>query len=73
MATQEEPDLIPAGGTAYRLDLTASQMKITHTALRALRGDLGHDEHDVRVIVDEVLDKLQDEHVMRAIDITRGR
>jgi hypothetical protein len=73
MSAQEDPDLIPAGGTAYRLELTAAQMKITHTALRALRGDLGHDEHDVRVIVDEVLAKLPDEHAIRAIDISRGR
>jgi hypothetical protein len=73
MASQEDPDLIAAADTAYRLELTASQLKITHTALKVLRDGLGHDEHDVRVIVDEVLDKLPDEHAIRAIDITRGR
>jgi hypothetical protein len=71
MSADQDPDLIPPGETAYRLELTATQMKITHTALRVLRDGLGHDEHDVRVIADEVLDKLPDEHVMRAIDITR--
>jgi hypothetical protein len=73
MSAQEDPDLIAASETAYRLELTAAQMKITHTALRVLRDGLGHDEHDVRVIVDEVLAKLPDEHAIRAIDITRGR
>jgi hypothetical protein len=73
MPAQEDPDLIPAGETAYRLDLTAAQLKITHTALKVLRDDLGHDEHDVRVIADQVLAKLPDEHAIRAIDITRGR
>jgi hypothetical protein len=73
MSAQEDPDLIAAGDVAYRLELTAAQMKITHTALRVLRDGLGHDEHDVRVIVDEVLAKLPDEHAIRAIDITRGR
>jgi hypothetical protein len=73
MSAQEDPDLIGANETAYRLELTAAQMKITHTALRVLRDGLGHDEHDVRVIVDEVLAKLPDEHAIRAIDITRGR
>jgi hypothetical protein len=71
MSANQDPDLIAPGDTAYRLELTAAQMKITHTALRVLRDGLGHDEHDVRVIVDEVLAKLPDEHVMRAIDITR--
>jgi hypothetical protein len=71
MSADHDPDLIPAHETAYRLELTAAQMKITHTALRVLRDGLGHDEHDVRVIADEVLAKLPDEHVMRAIDISR--
>ena len=33
--------------------------------------DLGHDERDVLGIVREVLDKLPDEHSIRAIDIRR--
>jgi hypothetical protein len=73
MPAQEDPDLIPAGETVYHLDLTAPQLKITHTALKVLRDGLGHDEHDVRVVVDHVLAKLPDEHAIRAIDITRGR
>lgn len=57
---------------AYRLELTAAQLKITHTALHSLLDDLGHDEADVKNIVRQVLDKLPDEHSIRAIDLKRG-
>jgi hypothetical protein len=66
-------DLIQPGETAYRLELTAAQMKIVHTALKSLFDDLGHDESDVKAVVAEVLDKLPDEHVIRAIDLDRER
>lgn len=42
-------------------------MKITHTALRSLFRDLGREQADELEIVRRVLDKLPDEHVMRAI------
>ena len=57
---------------AYRLELTPAQLKITHTALHSLLDDLGHDEHDVKDVVRAVLDKLPDEHSIRAIDLDRG-
>ena len=57
---------------AYRLDLTPAQLKITHTALHTLLDGLGHDEADVMEIVRAVLDKLPDEHSIRAIDLDRG-
>ena len=57
---------------AYRLELTPAQLKITHTALHSLLDDLGHDEADVKDIVRAVLDKLPDEHSIRAIDLKRG-
>ena len=41
-------DLIGPDEIAYRLELTAAQLKIVHTALRALFDDLGHDERDVK-------------------------
>jgi hypothetical protein len=44
-------------------------MKITHTALRALLDDFGHEEAEVGRIIHEVLDKLPDEHSIRAIDL----
>lgn len=63
--------LIGPDETAYRLDLTPAQLKITHTALKALLDDFGHEEHDVHRVVREVLDKLPDEHAIRAIDLKR--
>jgi hypothetical protein len=54
---------------AYRLELTPAQLKVTHTALRSLLDDFGHDEHDVLRVIHEVLDKLPDEHSIRAIDL----
>lgn len=66
-------NLIGPLDTAYELELTPAQLKVTHTALRSLRDDLGHDEHDVQEIVAEVLAKLPDEHAMRAIDLDRER
>lgn len=67
----DDTDLIGPGDTAYRLELTPAQLKITHTALRALLHDFGHEEHDVHKLVHEVLDKLPDEHAIRAIDLRR--
>jgi hypothetical protein len=64
-------DLIQPGEIAYRLELTAAQMKIVHTALKSLYDDLGHEEHDVKQVVGAVLDKLPDEHDIRAIDLGR--
>jgi hypothetical protein len=67
----DEPNLIGPDDTAYRLDLTAAQLKITWTALKSMLDDFGHDERDVHEIVRQVLDKLPDEHSIRSIDISR--
>jgi hypothetical protein len=64
-------DLIGPNEIAYRLDLTAAQLKIVHTALRSLYDGLGHEEHDVKQVVSDVLDKLPGEHDIRAIDLAR--
>jgi hypothetical protein len=64
-------DLIQPDETAYRLDLTAAQLKIVHTALKSLFDDLGHEENDVKRVVGSVLDKLPGEHEIRAIDLKR--
>jgi len=66
-----EENLIGPDETAYRLELTAAQLKIVHTALKTLRDDLGHEEHDVLQVVSSVLDKLPGEHEIRAIDLNR--
>jgi hypothetical protein len=55
----------------YHLELTPAQLKITHTALRSLLDDFGHDEPDVVHVIHEVLDKLPDEHAIRAIQLDR--
>jgi hypothetical protein len=55
----------------YHLELTPAQLKITHTALRSLLDDFGHHERDVLTIIHEVLDKLPDEHAIRAIQLDR--
>lgn len=67
----DEIDLIGADETAYRLDLTPAELKVTWTALKALHDDYGHEERDVQQIVRGVLDKLPGEHEVRAIDIGR--
>jgi hypothetical protein len=58
---------VPAGDFHYHLELTPAQLKITHTALKSLLDDFGHDQHDVHRVIHEVLAKLPDEHSIRAI------
>jgi hypothetical protein len=53
----------------YHLELTPPQLKITHTALRSLLDDFGHDERDIHALIHEVLAKLPDEHAIRAIQL----
>jgi hypothetical protein len=67
MAEDFEP--VQPGEIAFRLDLTAAQLKVVHTGLKGLLDDLGHDEHDVRDVVASVLGKLPDEHSIRAINL----
>ena len=64
-------DLIGPDEIAYRLDLTAAQMKIVHTALKSLFDDLGHEQHDIHDVISAVLQKLPGEHDIRAIDLDR--
>lgn len=62
-------DLIAPHETAYRLELTPAQLKITHSALKSMLADFGHDEPDVHRVIREVLAKLPDEGSIRAISI----
>ncbi|HTU84717.1 MAG TPA: hypothetical protein VMF57_04030 [Solirubrobacteraceae bacterium] len=64
-------DLIQPDEVAYRLELTPAQLKIVHTALKSLFDDLGHEERDVKKVVQAVLDKLPGEHEIRAIDLAQ--
>jgi hypothetical protein len=66
-----EDNIIGPDEPAYHLQLTAAQLKVTHTALKSLFDDLGHEERDVQDVVREVLAKLPGEHDIRAIDLKR--
>ena len=55
--------------TAYRLELTPAQMKVTHAALRSMLQDFGHDERDVHDLVKAVLAKFPSEEEIRGIDL----
>ena len=67
MAT-EPTDLIAPDETALRLELTPAQLKVTHSALRSMLTDFGHDEPDVHRVIREVLAKLPEDASIRAID-----
>jgi hypothetical protein len=53
----------------YHVDFTPAQLKVVHTALKSMLDDFGHDEADVVRVIHDVLDKLPDEHSIRAIDL----
>jgi hypothetical protein len=55
------------GPFKYHLELSPAQLKITHTALHSLLDDFGHEQSDVHRVIREVLDKLPDDHAMRAV------
>ncbi|HWX74536.1 MAG TPA: hypothetical protein VNZ05_04465 [Solirubrobacteraceae bacterium] len=56
-------------GEILTVPLSAPQMKITHSALRLLLNDLQREQADEREILRRVLDKLPDEHAIRAIEL----
>jgi hypothetical protein len=49
--------------------LTPPQMKITHSAVRLLLNDLQREQADEREVLRAILEKLPDEHTMRAIEL----
>ena len=65
----DDVDLIGPDETAYTLDLTPAQMKVTWNALHSMLNDFGHEQHDIQKLIHEVLDKLPDEHAIRSIQI----
>ena len=67
--TAEERSGGPIKDFHYHLELTPAQLKITHTALKSLLDDFGHEEHDVHRVIHDVLAKLPDEHSIRAISL----
>jgi hypothetical protein len=67
--SDEGSDITQTTQFHYHLELTPAQLKITHTALRSLLDDFGHDEPDVVRVIHEVLEKLPDQHAIRAIQL----
>jgi hypothetical protein len=60
----------PAGASGVlTVALTPPQMKITHSAVRLLLNDLQREQEDERAVLRAILEKLPDEHTMRAIRI----
>ena len=55
----------------HTIELTEEELRLVHAALRSYLDDFGHDERDVHRVVHEVLQKLPDEHSIRAIDLNR--
>jgi hypothetical protein len=51
------------------LALAPGQMKITHSAVKLLLNDLQREQAAERAVLRAVLDKLPDEHTMRAIEL----
>jgi hypothetical protein len=60
---------VPEPNGRLTVELTPPQMKIAHTAARLLLDDLQREQAPEREILRRVLDKLPDEHTMRAIDL----
>jgi hypothetical protein len=65
----EPSDLIAPNETAFRLELTPAQLKVTYSALRSMLADFGHDQPDVHRIIREILAKLPDDASIRSIDL----
>ena len=59
-----------ADAIGYHVDFTPAQLKVVHTALKSLLDDFGHDQADVVRVIHQVLEKLPDEHSIRAIDLS---
>ena len=67
IAELEQPADTPDMPGTLTVTLAPAQMKITHSAVRLLLNDLGREQEDERAILRAILEKLPDEHTMRAI------
>jgi hypothetical protein len=59
----------PGANGTLTVTLTSPQMKITHSAVKLLLNDLQREQDDEREVLRSILDKLPDEHTMRAIQL----
>lgn len=60
-------DQLPDEQGMLTVSLAPQQMKITHSAVRLLLNDLQREQASERDVLRGILDKLPDEHTMRAI------
>ena len=59
----------PGEGGTLTLPLSPQEMKIIHTAVRLLLNDLQREQDEQRQILWRILEKLPDEHAIRAVVI----
>jgi hypothetical protein len=59
----------PGADGRLTVPLAPEQMKIIHSAVRLLLNDLQREQADERDTLRGILDKLPDEHTMRAIEL----
>jgi hypothetical protein len=64
-----ELDGAPNERGTLTVSLAPAQMKITYSAVRLLLNDLQRGQADERKTLWQILDKLPDEHTMRAIEL----
>ena len=64
-----ELEVVPQGEEPLTVALTAPQMKITHTAVRLLLDDLQREQDAERQLLWQIIEKLPDEHAIRAIEL----
>jgi hypothetical protein len=57
------------GASTISLPLSATQMKITHSAVKLLLNDSSREQESERQLLWSIIGKLPDEHVMRAIEL----
>jgi hypothetical protein len=69
IASLEEPAEGAREQGVLTVTLTPPQMKITHSALRLLLNDLQREQASEREVLRAILEKLPDEHTMRAIEL----
>jgi hypothetical protein len=70
LAREVIAQLTPGAQEVLQVTLSPPQMKITHTALHLLLDDLQREQDDERQLLRRMLDKLPDEHSIRAIQLS---
>jgi len=59
----------PGADGVLTVPLSAEEMKIAHTALKLLLNDSQREQHAERELLWQILNKLPDEHAIRAIQL----